>query len=332
MARRHRVFASITTLCALSLLRPPALADNGTGWRAVTGSTCSVSGLARIEQPKSDGAAATSAQFLAVHDNKSDTTPRISLLTVTGVGADCRVVSLSLKWPGKNPPKDLEAICTIPGQDDFLVTTSKGDLFRIEYTAGKAEVKVKDESDGELKNENPTDDKEAEDIEGICATKVGDELVLLWSTRGHEHAPARLHVGKLNDKKAKVSHARLLMDVPPPFKDVKDLRTVSDLRVDGDGWLWASAARDPGAEGFGDEADNGPFESKLFVVGRLKEGPSGPSIEPPPPPQAAVAPAPKSIEIPDHKVEAFEFYGGKHVLIGADDEDLGGFVEAQQHD
>src|SRR5688572_2785883 len=109
--RQPRSIFARTAAVAAVLVSAPSWGAPGDddAWRPVTGTSYSVGGLARFERAGAgSGQSAAPQQFLAVHDNKSDTTPRVSLLTVTvgpGAGDACRITTLSLEWPEKDPPK-----------------------------------------------------------------------------------------------------------------------------------------------------------------------------------------------------------------------------------
>lgn len=277
-----------------------------------------ISGLVRL------GAEGAGQRFLAVHDNKK-AGPRLALVDV-GPGS---AHYTELKWPDPNLPVDLEAAARVPGSDDILVAQSDGKVFRIRVSGSEVQILGSFVLPGVPARVNGSPEIEAMDV-----AKVGEDLVVVWATRGYsDFLPATISWGRLKDiveHSEKDSKGSLLglVEVRTPYPPLSDkqisapsgyvlpdsspdypsVRAISDLRVDEQGRVWVSSAADPG--------DAGPFVSSIFVVGSLVSVGARPYF-------ATLSWPVERFRLQGYKIEALELYGGQ-IYFGTDDEDSGG--------
>lgn len=264
-------------------------------WRPVAGGAKkSISGIAVI---KND---ATRTVLLVVHDNKKPEETKAALVTVEGEESP---VYTPLEWPG-DQPVDLEALTTIPGKDEeFIALASAGTGYYIKVKADSKKVEV-------IKAFPLPKAPDGSNFEGFSLQKLGDTLIAVWGHRGSATAtdPGVLYWGRFdlsNYAFTDVQSAKI--QVPWPEKDV---RHISDLKVDSGGGLFLTAASDPG--------DDGPFSSVLYHGGSFQV--SGGKIQ--------FTPGPALVRLflcRYRKIEAMELIPGKDggIIFATDDENMG---------
>lgn len=267
-------------------------------WLGVsTGSSRTISGLSLLA-----GGGGKAGVFLVAVDGKGDAAkdPRFARLSVDGL-----VVSfepLTLRAGNVVPPVDVESIAAVPGTpDEFIAVASQGALYRIKYS-GEREVSVLGvRKFGTLAR--------GSNVEGFDLKRLGQKPVAVWAHRGDENGPAVLYWGFWTEGRAPIAAVgqwsfQVTLGVPA-------VRSVSDLRLDADGEVYAIAASDPG--------DAGPFSSALFHLGTLRVEGEKLQFAPRSPPRLLVS-------IPLHKVEGFELLGStakRGWALGSDDESAG---------
>ena len=338
------LFASLIPACARErqprgtgvsehvLTGAPVLPRSTGAWNPVSGPLYSISGLALVSsagRPRGTGDAVQEWELLAAHDNKSkgqgEKAPRVGLVRVTDA-CGARVVSYQpVRWetPGTEVPDDLEAVCAVPGEaGHFMAMTSKGRVFRFMLADDREGVQITLLHDVPDQLDTPhAPAGKAGELEGMHLARVGDQRVAVWATRGLGDERARLYGSTYKyEDKGKSFQLEQAVELGNPIYaplDVHDrstLRHVSDLRVDADGVVWASAASDPD--------NDGPFKSMVYAVGWLRaDRERGLTLKP--------APWMPQLSFDANKVEAVEFDPGTGLLfLGTDDEDYGGSIQA----
>lgn len=287
--------------CVLIAAGCSAPASRG-GWQKIGGPLRNVSGMALVSSEPQKAAPHT-PHFLVVHDNKNTGEPRVGLVHVGGSSSMPPVTYKPLAWRGERPPADLEAICPVPRTPgSFLAMTSAGRLLHLRVSQDGVEV---------LHNSVLPGLKKQPNLEGFAVQSVDGEMIAAWAERGDGDEPGIMYYGTY-DPVGDVVTLSGKKKVKVPFPASPHTRHVSDLRIDRDGVVWATAASDPG--------DQGPFESALYELGTMRaEG-------------GSVAFEPNDDLVPrwttKRKVEALELLPGdeRMVYFGADDEAAGGWV------
>lgn len=252
-----------------------------------------ISGLAWVK----DG------RFLAVHDAKDASSPRLSLLDVPEDGKTLSWQSLPVNWPESiGISKDLEAITAIPGTDFFLLAES-GDrkpyqrLFFISYKNEKVKIVAVTNWPVPVKN-----------VEAIAVTKVNERYLFLYAERAENRSATEIRWTTLTLDPLRFGEFRSV-SFTSPFGSGEYVRQISDLALDSRGNLYIASTRDPG--------DKGAFKSQIYRIGRI----SGES-------DVILDPKPRHLgELDGLKVEGLTLRRGTtgdRLFFGTDDEDYGG--------
>lgn len=270
----------------------------GTDWIKAGDSTLhSVSGVAALATE--DG----SREFLVVHDNKAPGQPRLGIVRLTGNRATYRVVP----WPDDDPPGDLEAIAAIPDRPGrYLVATSGGQVDTLVVTGDRAMREARFRLPGLQWDSN---------IEALGVQRIGSTLTLIWAHRGAGTSPGVLYWGPVDLDRgvvASVSSHRIFVPLRLPLD--ANARHISDLRTMPNGQVWIAATIDPGVAG--------PFESAVYWIGDLRPSRDG-SIRFEQ--RSRLRPLVRS----DRKIEAIDFGPRGELIVGADDEDNGGWIRIE---
>lgn len=247
------------------------------------GKEAAISGIALRGE---DGGALS---LVVVHDNKG-TEGAVELITLRdGVPSFAPIA-----WPLPYPV-DLEAVANIPGaESDLVVAQSDGHLARVRLGEGALTIVGVWTLPG------------ADQLEGLSVRAgANGSLLALWANRGGAADGAVVSSSTLLAN-GKVKATKVLARVRSPLVESPHSRHITDLYVDPDGQVWASAALDPG--------DDGPFRSALWALGSW-DGKRW---------THAPADAPKFC-IDTHKVEGLS-RARDGWLLGADDETAGGFL------
>ena len=274
------------------------------GWQKVGGPPQNVSGMAFVGTNSSSGAGPV--EFLVVHDNKRPDEPHVSSVFFSyATGVSYR----RLAWPENvAPPVDLESICPLPETPgSFLALTSAGRLLHLRYHgrgAGAEALEVLHESILPGLEQHPN-------LEGIAVQTFGGKTVAVWAERGDGDKPATLYWGAY-DAVADTVTPQGRATVSVPYPSGRNTRHVTDLRLDGGGVVWGTAASDPG--------DEGPFESAVYALGSIHLEGDRIVFQP--------DRAPTRLWTARRKIEAIEFVPGRdgRVYFGSDDESAGGWL------
>lgn len=319
------VEVAATTALAFCASAPAEAKEHDPGWTHVLPDPLGgISGLARLGSPGLPhsllSALGAEGDYLAVHDNKDlsrANEPRFSLLRVHSFlpgSPDVRALPCWTADPKEDLPVDFEAISGLPGgSDEFVAVAKVRNVFPAKHllchlALSWAGVEVR--RTVPLKHVPSTDP----DVEGFAVKRMGKTDVAVWAHRGGMAAPAVVYAGRL-DLNAKADADVLVLDVPGQevtvdfFPGCTDRRPVSDLEIDWDGAVWATAA-----------CELPSMNGALYVLGRVSVGPDG---------KAALdlkRPSSAEATFPGHKVEALQIMPerGGRFLLGSDDELQGG--------
>lgn len=283
-----RITLSVALAAALfTSCSSPTTGGRPDGWQPL--SLAGVSGLAPAGQ-----------QWVAISDAKKAGETRVALLTP---GAGGTVESRPLRWIGREPV-DLEAISAIPGTSGrFVAVTSRGEWFAVRLDHGA--VRVTDT--GKLPG-----GAAIKELEGFSLAPVGGRLLAVWGNRGSNTEPGRLFWTEWNARAGGASGTVQSVQIRMPWPR-KDVRHVSDLRLEPDGRLLVSSASDPGNEG--------PFASAVWEAGRFERAATGFIWRPLASPVALLRDGPRG-----HKIEAIAVDAEGKLVVASDDEDLGSAI------
>lgn len=321
-----RIFLAVISLV---FLINGAAAQRG-NWIAVKSEArFNFSGMALVAQTEK------SKIFLVVHDNKDqfadarvnplkNKTERIGLLTIEAGAMRPRYENL--QWEGgaaenDSLPVDLESVTSVPNEANrFLAGVGnpsdpeeKGRIYYLELARDRKSVRV-------LSILKLPTAGEAFDYEGFAVQQFGGKLYAFWADRGRNEKAATLFWGEINLKKKSVNLVGKT-EIKTPAPDLTDFtdhptattRSISDLKIDSSGGVFAASTLDG--------ADEGPFASAFYFIGAFSD--QGNSIIF----KRSKTPL-KLYEFKNYKIEAFEFAAGKNggVIFGTDDELFGASV------
>lgn len=278
--RRRMAQAGLGAVGIVALVAAP-VAGTPDGWTSVgRGSSAGVSGIA----PAGSG-------WVIVHDNKKAAQDRVALL-------DGNAEVTPLAWPGA-PPRDLEALDTVPGtQDRYVVVSSSGSGWVVRLGRSAVVIHRGFRIPGDVTQ-----------IEGFALTALGSSIVAAWAGRGSTNTPAQVRAAVFDPDAAAFGPVFAAGQVRVPYPTT-DVRQVSDLKIV-HGRVLVSATSDPG--------NRGPFTSAVYDVGSLDATGTGGR------PQLTLTTPVELGRYDGHKVEGMACTDGVGVL-GADDEKLGGAV------
>ena len=235
------------------------------------------------------GVSAFNNGWLVVHDNKKINQPRVSLLSKNNQLKD-------LTWPHSSLPYDLEAIHSIPNYgNQYVVMESTGKCYRIIVNPDTEEIRIK----GEFKLPGLS---ESMNLEGFALIENNGILKVFYGDRGSDSRPSTLFFADYNVQLDEVTVVRSYSF--SLLEPMSDKRNIADLVFDKKGNLWSAATSDP--------SNDGPFETRLFRVGKMsKEGSF-----------SITRPMKSSKTFENEKVEAITTYKSG-ILLLTDNENLG---------
>jgi hypothetical protein len=287
----------ITVLCVGKLLTsPPVLAQN---WIPVRGGIeYGISGIALIEQNSKK------SEFLIVHDNKKSNQRRLAIISLQGKK---QPEYLPLNLPDNTKlPDDLEALTTIPNTNntEFIALSSDGKAYHIKLVFKNKNASI-------IREFNLPEIDKNSNFESLEIRKIDNQLIAIWAHRGEGKEPAKIYWGKLDLTKYQITNVNVAnFKVPFPEGNV---RHISDIKVDNAGIVYITAA--------GDNGNDGPFQSAVYVAGHL--GFNGSKIQWRQNQQ--LFPIYRDNY---HKIEALEIIPGASggIIVGTDDENMGASV------
>jgi len=235
-------------------------------------------------------------EFLVVHDNKNAGEPRLGKVTLI----DGNINYETLPWPEDNLPVDLEAITAVPGRDrEFVALTSSGRGYHIAVNSAIVELGT---------FSLPPVHAHA-NIEGFTLYDLDGTLTAIWGHRGAGLEPGVFNWGTIDlDTYTVQFQGSHTWYVPVPQGNV---RHISDIKIDGAGVVFVSAASD--------EGDDGPFDSAVYAAGSLRIEEGMPALF------VNAEPVPL-LRHRDRKIEAIELMSAIGVILGSDDENRGASI------
>ena len=235
------------------------------------------------------GVSAYNNGWLVVHDNKKINQPRVSLLSKNNQLKD-------LIWPRSSLPYDLEAIHSIPNyESQYVVMESTGKCYRIIVDPDTEEIRIK----GEFKLPGLS---ESMNLEGLALIEINGVLKVFYGDRGSDSRPSTLFFADYNVQQNEITVVRSYSF--SLLEPMSDRRNIADLVFDKKGNLWSAATSDPG--------NDGPFETKLFRVGKMSKQGSF----------SLIRPMKSSKTFENEKVEAMTIFKNG-ILLLTDNENLG---------
>lgn len=255
--------------------------------------------------------------FLALHDAKNPdelSLPRASLVWLPSSGSGVTWKPLDVDWPaplGKSG--DLESIARVPGTRYFLLAESGegahegrrfGRIFLTELEGD--DLKVISFINWPIPVTN---------IEGMAAARINDRLVIMFAERADDRPSTKIHYADLQIRPLRLGAPRHTTFRSVGFSGPMK-RPVSAIEVDGRGRIYIAAAFDP-------DDDNGPFRSRIYEAGQVKNLRGRATVE--------LYRAPRTLATLDgFKVESLavrELPGrALELFAGTDDENYGGTI------
>ncbi len=217
----------------------------------------------------------TDSTYIVVYDVKKHKDGiRLGWITITAESID--VLPIEIKsWGEEGNATDLESICAVPGSpNEFLVAESGnwqgelGRIFHIQVDFIKQTAKVL----GTLKypflhrNDFGIEGDQYEAMHCLPYTK-NERIIILGERGGSDFSPSgviRWGLWDMKKDKLTIEGAGLKgisVNAPGHWTDSKTKRSITDMHVDQNGTLWASASEDQG--------DAGPFYSVIYPLGKI---------------------------------------------------------------
>lgn len=216
--------------------------------------------------------------YLVIYDRKSYSDQvRIGLITLSDETLTVSPIVVD-DWGTGGISNDLESICAIPGKkDEYLIAEAgdwqgvKGRIFHIEVDLVASKAKIMGVIELPFLNTNDfgvTGDQ----YEAIhcLAYEENQKIVILAERGGSEINPKgilRWGIWNMENNKLTIDKdgfKGISIDAPGNWADNQSKRSITDMHVDRDGVVWASASEDQG--------DEGPFYSVIYRLGRINPG------------------------------------------------------------
>lgn len=213
--------------------------------------------------------------YLVVYDIKNyKVGTRMAVIKITDEAINVSPMNIT-GWDEEGRSSDLESICKIPGRtNEYFIAESgnwKGDIGRIFHikvdtanlsakVIGTTKLPYKDINNGELTGDQ---------YESMtCFPYSENERILMICERGGSKINPKgiVRWGKYNLTSHTLNLSEqgmqgITVNAPGDFADNNTNRDITDLHIDEDGNIWASASDDVG--------DLGPFYSVIYKIGKL---------------------------------------------------------------
>ena len=239
--------------------------------------------------------------FLVAHDANS--VPRVSKVTISASG---QVSSSAVSW--SVPPTDIEAMFSYAGF--IFAATSGGSLLKIGLSVDEQNILT-------LETVSFGGIIDSGNCEAAFIFNMDGREFLVAASRGSNSTASKISWVEISTSTLAITGSSFWSTTfTAPFPTLSDVRHVSDMRTDTAGNLFVSSASDPG--------DNGPFSSAVYHIGSFFMVDGNPSLG-----KMAI---PREIyRSNSHKIEAIGATPNDSLgmILGADDENFGGFVFAQ---
>jgi hypothetical protein len=253
------LFTSCTSTKNLTL---PAVADQQIDIKKMSGGS---SGMEQL----------TDSSYLVVYDlKKHKNGVRLGWIIVTDESIEVLPIIVP-DWGDEGVPNDLECICAVPEKsNEFLVAEAGnwqgelGRIFHLQVDFGKRTARIL----GTLKypflhrNDFGIEGDQYEGMHCLPYTK-NERIILLGERGGSDFSPSgviRWGLWDLKKGSLTVEGAGLKgisVNAPGHWTNSKTKRSITDMYVDSNGTLWASASEDQG--------DAGPFYSVIYPLGKI---------------------------------------------------------------
>ncbi|WP_051252431.1 esterase-like activity of phytase family protein [Ferrimonas kyonanensis] len=219
--------------------------------------------------------------FVVVLDRKSDAAgERLGIVRLTpSSGYEYRPVRIDDWHSPDGQASDLESLCALPGRDgEFLLAESGtwqgrfGRVFHVHLEGDRARVMAVYPLPRRVDSKPGI---EGDNVEGmVCLASDRGFKVIIAERGGSRHYPEGVvRLGEFEPQSGRLNWLDApLMRVTAPGPQRPGRRAISDLYLDADGTLWASATDDGG--------DAGPFRSLIYSVAQLNSAPAGPLLRP----------------------------------------------------
>jgi hypothetical protein len=216
--------------------------------------------------------------YLVIYDRKSYSDQvRIGLIALSDETLTVAPISVD-DWGEGGISNDLESICAVPDQEDeYLIAEAgdwqgvKGRIFHIKVDLVTSKAKILSVIELPFLNTNDfgvTGDQ-YEAIHCLAYMK-NEKIVILAERGGSEINPMgilRWGIWNMDSNTLTFDDdgfAGISIDAPGNWTDNQTKRSITDMHVDHDGVIWASASEDQG--------DEGPFYSVIYRLGRINPG------------------------------------------------------------
>jgi len=261
--------------------------------------------------------------FVAVHDAKNPDEldrPRVSFfgLPTSLEGVLWRPADPA--FPGKKS-NDLESISKIPGTDRFLLSesTDSGSQFDRIFLA-----ELKGETIQIVGETNWRAFTQPYNVEATAVVRGNDgELSFIWAERNSGKPNTKINWTKLSLDPFRIgggliSSVEFQLPASAYDEDGKPLydRSIVAMDVDSRAQIYVAATQDP--EGFSATADDGPFRSVIYKIGKFGEGGVVLDAEP------VVMGVLDGLKV--ESVALREHQGKREIFVGTDDENYGGIL------
>ena len=251
-----------TSCTSTKNLTPPAVADQQIDIKKMSGGS---SGMEQL----------TDSSYLVVYDlKKHKNGVRLGWIIVTDESIEVLPIIVP-DWGDEGVPNDLECICAVPEKsNEFLVAEAGnwqgelGRIFHIQIDFGKRTAKVLATLKYPFLHRNDFG-IEGDQYEGMhCLPYNKNERIILLGERGgSDFSPSgviRWGIWDMKKSTLTVEGAGLKgisVNAPGHWTNTKTKRSITDMYVDANGTLWASASEDQG--------DAGPFYSVIYPLGKI---------------------------------------------------------------
>jgi hypothetical protein len=213
--------------------------------------------------------------YLVVYDLKNaQAGTRLAMITITSEQMQISPISIS-DWGEEGISNDLESICKIPGTiDEYFIAESgnwKGALgrifhIRVDTTTFSAIVLGVTKLPYQHINTLELVGDQYESM--ACLPYHSSERLLLLAERGgsavNPRGIVRWGIYNLSTHQLKFSDSGMqgmIVNAPGNWMDEKNKRDMTDLHIDAQGGIWASASEDT--------SDMGPFYSVIYKLGQM---------------------------------------------------------------
>lgn len=217
------------------------------------------------------------SSYLVVYDLKHyNEGVRLGIVILTDKSIDVFPIEID-SWGEEGISSDLESICAIPGKvNEFLIAESgnwqgdRGRIFHIQFDISTLKAKVLGSVKFPLlhRNDITTTGDQYEAIHCLAYSE-NERIVILGERGGSQSNPTgvlRWGLWNIKNNVLTIEGQGLKgINISAPGNWTNDLlkRSITDLHIDHNGIIWASASEDYG--------DTGPFYSVIYKLGKINQ-------------------------------------------------------------